>query len=146
MNLKKEIKRNVNFKDYCFFICLLGFIIITLLLIKKSNCSQLAYYIYFIFGVLHIIYSFAIQLIEIIEQDKSFWKDNYFEKHIDIILLIGTIIIFIIRLKSFDFFKIYLQQIKNLQKFLEIEDKDFFLDSLSEKLFENEGNELNMTY
>ena len=142
MNLKKEIKRNVNFKDYCFFICLLGFIIITLLLIKKSNCSQLAYYIYFIFGVLHIIYSFAIQLIEIIEQDKSFWKDNYFEKHIDIILLIGTLIIFIIRLKSFDFFKIYLQQIKNLQKFLENEDKDFFIDNLNEKIFESDQSSM----
>ncbi len=142
MNLKKEIKRNINFKDYCFFICLLGFIIIILLLTKKTNCSLIAYYIYFIFGVLHIIYSLTIQLIEIIEQDKSFWKDKYFKNHIDIILLIGTIIIFIIRLKCFDFFRIYLKLIKNLQIFLENEDKDFFIENLNEKIFESDQSSM----
>ena len=143
---KNEIKRKIKFKDYTFLVCIFGFIIITLLFIKKSNSSKIASYIYIVFGLFHIFYSLIIQLIEIINENKKLWKEGYLEKHIDVGLFFVTVIIFIIRKYSFGFFSLYTKKIKYLQKFLEIEDKDFFLDSLSEKLFENEGNELNMTY
>ncbi len=144
--LKNEIKRKIKFKDYTILVCIFGFIIITLLLIKKSKFSKIASFIYIIFGLFHIFYSLIIQLIEIINKNKKLWKEGYLEKHIDVGLFLVTVIIFIIRKYSFGFFSLYTKKIKNLQKFLEIEDKDIFLDSISEKLFENEGNELNLTY
>ncbi len=144
--LKNEIKRKIKFKDYTILVCIFGFIIITLLLIKKSKFSKIASFIYIIFGLFHIFYSLIIQLIEIINKNKKLWKEGYLEKHIDVGLFLVTVIIFIIRKYSFGFFSLYTKKIKNLQKFLEIEDKVIFLDSISEKLFENEGNELNLTY
>ncbi len=75
-----------------------------------------------------------IQIIEIINKDKDVWKKSYFENHIYLYLLILSIIIGIIRIFSFKKFNIYISKIKNLEKFLINEEKDFFFDSLNEKL------------
>ena len=109
-------------------------IIICFLILKKYILSKIASIIYRILGLIHFLYTLVIQIIEIINKDKDVWKKSYFENHIYLYLLILSIIIGIIRIFSFKKFNIYISKIKNLEKFLINEEKDFFFDSLNEKL------------
>ena len=111
-----------------------GIIIICFLILKKYILSKIASIIYRILGLIHFLYTLVIQIIEIINKDKDVWKKSYFENHIYLYLLILSIIIGIIRIFSFKKFNIYISKIKNLEKFLINEEKDFFFDSLNEKL------------
>ena len=111
-----------------------GIIIICFLILKKYILSKIASIIYRILGLFHFLYTLVIQIIEIINKDKDVWKKSYFENHIYLYLLILSIIIGIIRIFSFKKFNIYISKIKNLEKFLINEEKDFFFDSLNEKL------------
>ena len=130
-NIKKQ---KIIFSEYLLIICFIDFIIIIYLLIKTIIFSKIASVIYMLIGTIHILYIIVIQIIDIIIENKDIWKNIYYEKHINLYLLIICIIIGIIRFFSFKNLKLYRIKIKNLDKFLKNEEKDFFLNNLNEKL------------
>ena len=130
-NIEKQI---INFYEYTLIIISIGIIIIIFLFIKKIIFSNIASIIYIFVGSSHILYTIVIQLIELINKKKDIWKEIYFEQHINIYLFIYCIIIGIIRIYSFKKLKVYKIKIKNLEKFLKNEEKDFFFENLNEKL------------